>query len=329
MTSGKCLDQWSTHDVLTYCDEHTLFKMKCINRIFHENSSSLINKSVIMYQKIINQKQFQIIFDVMCSDVDVICMTFDKSINNTSINFGLLALNKTREILMCAKLQFDGFIQKSHTISINAKKFHKYLKTQQPNSSTYMSILHNNPNILQLIFQHNDDISTSACTLYDELSPNIEFPSIAFDMKITMDAMNFHNMCKEMIASKGDLLEIIFASNKLMFICRDTTYDSINRTYVNNEKYKLTYHNVEENSEIQIEFDHPESIEYLHQVYHLINIVKFTKYVTLSEKMEIYLNKRKYPIALKYMTTCGEIIIYMSPSESFNPKLYDRQDNGQ
>lgn len=315
MMSRKCLDQWSTHDVLTYCDEYTLFKLKCINHLFHENSSSLINKSVIMYQKITNQKQFQIIFDVLGNVLDCVNITLSESYKAHSINFCVLQVNDTKDCLINAKFEFDGFIQKSRNISIYARSFVEYMKSHYFDLPSHMGIFCNKQNMLRLTCQYENEKIFGSFPVHTCKRETINHPTSEFHMKITINTHKFHNMCNKMIKAFGTHLEISYVPNKLMFACNgeDTSFE---KTYI-----------IGENSDVQVEFTHQELVKNLRQVYHLKNINKFSKFATLCENMEIFLSTRTYPIALKYTTNCGEITTFVTPSETNVVRRYDSEDS--
>lgn len=315
MTSITCLCQWSIHDVLTYCDAHTLFKMKCINYAFRENSSVIINKSVIFYQKITDQKQFQNIFDILSKNLDCVNITLDKSHKAHSINFHISQVNDTKDILINANLEFDGFIQKSRKISINASSFIKHIKTHYFDVPTHMGIFWNKPNKLQLAFRHENKVNFGSFVLYKQIHDDIVLPASTFDMKITLNAYKFHDMCDKMSKTFGTLLKISYVPNKLMFTYNGK-YDSFEKTYV-----------IEGNSEVQVELTHPGLVKELHQVYHLKNINKFSRCAVLSKNIEIFLNKQQYPIGLKYHTGCGEIMIFITPAEMNDMQRYESDDS--
>jgi hypothetical protein len=316
MTSTICLCQWSIHDVLTYCDAHTLFKTKCVNHAFRENSSSIINKSVIFYQKITDYKQFQDIFDILSKNIELDCVdiTLDKSHKAHSINFHILQMNCTHEILINANLEFDGFIQKSHRISIDARLFVKHIKTHYFDVPTHMGIFWNKPYKLQLAFKHENIVNFGSFTLCKQIYDQIVMPTSVFDMKITLNAYKFHDMCNKMSKTFGTLLKISYVPNKLMFTYNGK-YDSFEKTYI------------EGNSEAQVKFTHPKSEKEFHQVYHLEKINKFSRFAALSETVEIFLNKQQYPIALKYQTGCGEIIVFITPAEMNDMQRYESDDS--
>ena len=144
----------------------------------------------------------------------------------------------------------------------------------------------------------------------------IPIPPIPFDSIITIDASEFHRICKEM-SQISELMEIICTRKSITFTCkgdcsaRSTTwYDSAEMI-----KDKGKDKDKEEEIYVKINFGKNSKADIVQGTFQLKYLVMFTKCASICPTIQIYM-KNGLPLCIKYtVATLGRILFCLSPYE--------------
>lgn len=232
----------------------------------------------------------------------------------------ILTVSPEKTVLICLKLHSNKFIEftcvpKSYEIGVNLANLNKMLKSTDKEDELEMYVDNDDQQSLVLSV-NNSEIERSTefkLKLMDIESSGISLPPVEPDVMVTINAAEFHKLCKDM-AQIGTLLEIQCTTNTLIFKCeggnssRETVYTA------NDDGIKIVYTNPNKQLIIQ-------------GVYELRHLNLFSKCASLSNDIQLLMKVKSYPLCITYtVATLGEFIACITPIESQHKNTYDDTD---
>lgn len=234
----------------------------------------------------------------------------------------ILAVSPDKTVLICLKLyasKFDSYVCKpeEYNINLSLPQLYKLIKTTDKADELEFSIDSDEKQILTIstVSASNNKVlrkSDSELKLMETIQANLTPPSIEPDVMITMEAQEFHKLCKNM-ASIGGVLEIKCTNSTLVFTCVGDISSN-----------KTTYTSGDDG--IKIAYMHPNKNLIFQGMYKLGHLNLFAKCTTLSNDIQIMMKLEKYPIFIKYtVATLGDFIAVISPMEQKAQTFDDNQ----
>jgi proliferating cell nuclear antigen len=232
----------------------------------------------------------------------------------------ILTVSPEKTVLICLKLHAHKFIEfvckpKIYEIGVNLVTLNRMLKSTDKEDELEMYVDNDDKQSLVLSV-NNSEIRRSTefkLKLMDIDPTNIQLPPVEPDVMITMDASEFHKLCKDM-AQIGQFLEIKCTNNTLIFTC-DGNNSSRETKYTANEEG------------VKIVFVNPNKQLIIQGVYELKHLNLFSKCASLSNDIQILMKVHKYPLCITYtVATLGDFIACISPIESQAKSTYEETE---
>jgi proliferating cell nuclear antigen len=224
----------------------------------------------------------------------------------------IMAMDTTKNVLIHLKLDAENFTKfkckrKKLVLGVNLAYFHKLIKTMDKDDNLTMYVDHDNLNYLRIKID-NPEVKKDTefeLKLLDLPDNKLVIPDTVFDAVITINATEFHRICREMnqIASH---VEIKCYNNKVVFGCKGE-YAKRTTTYKTGE-------NSVEGVNIKLASTGKNAAPIIIQgIYDLKNLVMFSKCGSLCNEIEIFM-KNDYPIVIKYtVATLGRLLLCLVP----------------
>ena len=225
-----------------------------------------------------------------------------KTMDNDSImNSGGLRILTTSlgsTVLIYLKLKYDKFMTfmcepKKFNIDINLQELNKLLKSTDKEDKLEMYV---DDDEIQYLVLHVENSEVKKKTdfrlkLMDIESTSVSLPPLEPDVMITINAQEFHKLCKDM-TQIGPLLEIQCTENTLIFKCagKNSTRET---SYTSNQ------------DGIKIAFLNPNKQLIIQGVYELRHLNLFSKCSSLAQEVQLLMKVDSYPICIKY--SVGEL----------------------
>lgn len=255
----------------------------------------------------------------------------DKKKQNTVDRSGMriMATDTTKTVLVNLKLDSKNFTtflckKKRHFIGVNLTYFYKLIKSMDKDDNLTLYVENDDKNYLRIKIDNPEEKkdSTFKLKLLDLNKDQISIPEIVFDAVITMNATEFHKICREM-SQIADYVEIKCQDKKIIFTCKGD-YAERTTTYRMGE-------NGQDGDAISIQHSvdpaskNKNAPVVVQGIYELRNLVLFSKCAQLCNDIEIFM-KSNYPLVIKYtVATLGRIFLCLTPITQQNPN-YSEED---
>lgn len=219
----------------------------------------------------------------------------------------IMTVSPENTVLICLKLYAHKFIEfvcrpKTHTIGVSLVTLNKMLKSTDNEDDLEMYV-DNDDNQSLVLSVSNSEIGRSSefkLKLMDIDQVSIKLPPVEPDVMITMDASEFHKLCKDM-AQIGQFLEIKCTNSTLIFTCEG-------RNATRETKYTAN------DAGVKIMFTNPNKQLIIQGVYELKHLNLFAKCASLSNDIQLLMKVQKYPLCITYtVATLGEFIACITP----------------
>lgn len=238
----------------------------------------------------------------------------------------IMAMDNTKNVLIHLKLDAENFTKfkcrkKKLVLGVNLTYFYKLIKTMDKDDNLTMYVDHDNLNYLKIKID-NPEVKKDTdfeLKLLDLPDDKLSIPETTFDVVVTMNAIEFHRICREMNQIANNV-EIKCYSNKIVFTCkgeyakRTTTYKTGEN---NNDGVNIKLANTSKGSAPII----------IQGIYDLKNLVMFNKCASLCNEIEIFM-KNDYPIVIKYtVATLGRLLLCLVPmNKKSNKDIVENED---
>ena len=232
----------------------------------------------------------------------------------------ILTVSPEKTVLICLKLHAHKFIEfvckpKTYEIGVNLVTLNRMLKSTDKEDELEMYVDNDDKQSLVLSV-NNSEIRRSTefkLKLMDIDPSDIKLPPVEPDVMVTMDAGEFHKLCKDM-AQIGQFLEIKCTNNTLIFTC-DGNNSSRETKYTANE------------DGVKIVFVNPNKQLIIQGVYELKHLNLFSKCASLSNDIQLLMKVHKYPLCITYtVATLGDFIACISPIEAQAKSTYEETE---
>lgn len=225
----------------------------------------------------------------------------------------LMAVDTSQTVMIHLKLDAGNFTKfvcrkKKITIGLNLGSFYKLIKSMGKNDILSLGVEHDDRNHLEIKIDNPEELKNSVfkLKLLDIDQPKIQIPEMTFDAVITMNAQEFHKLCRDM-HQIAPFVEIQCLTDKIIFICKGSFAQRVT-TYKTDDKKDQMLVSIQHSSKISK--DAPLIVQ---GIYELKNLVIFSKFSSLCNDIEIYM-KNNFPLIIKYtVATLGRIILCLSP----------------
>lgn len=254
----------------------------------------------------------------------------DKEKKDEEGGIKIVAMDPSQCLLINVKLdakEFERFWckKKSYDIGVSLIELNKFLKSLENEGILNIFV---NENDKQNIVLKVDNSKKKYETIYklklrDINRTKIPIPPIPFDSIITINAAEFHRICKEM-SQISELMEIICTRKSITFTCkgdcsaRSTTwYDSAEMIKDKGPKKdkKDDDDKKEEEIYVKINFGKNSKADIVQGTFQLKYLVMFTKFASICSSIQIFM-KNGLPLCIKYsIATLGRILFCLSPYE--------------
>ena len=268
---------------------------------------------IILEIKTIQTNAFKILIEALKEFLLDVNISFTKKECINGENTGamsIVALNNSSSILVHLKLDannFEHYVCKKDNINIgvNMTYLYKLIKTINNNDILTLFVDDNDINKLGIKIENAEKnfLSTYKLNLMDLDKINIGVPPTEFTSVISMNAQEFHRICKD-LNTIADTVEIKSLQRKLIF-----------------HKYNLIFTakgEIASNEIICGETSNGLNIlcndndEIIQGNYDIKNLILFTKCTNLCSNVEIYM-KNDYPLVIKYcVASLGYIHLCLS-----------------
>lgn len=224
----------------------------------------------------------------------------------------IMTVDPTKTLLIQMKLdskQFSIFRCKPATydICISLVQLHKLLKSLDKDDTLTISIDDDDEQhvVLKVDNQEKKCESTYNLKLMDLDKKSYKIPPIAFDAVITLDATEFHKICREM-NNIAEFVEIKVTPKSITYSCTGDSSDRSTTYYPGENGIKIKFGNTK--------------IEIVQGIFELKYLVLFTKCASLCNDIQIFM-KNSYPICIKYtVATLGKILLCLAPVDETHNK---------
>lgn len=247
----------------------------------------------------------------------------DETEENTS-SFGgmrILTVSPDKTVLIHLKLHAHNFTEfvckpKNYEIGVNLGLLNKMFKSTDHDDDLVMYVDNDDKQVLVLSVNNSDmkRSTESKIKLIENEPSNINLPPVEPDVMVSMNAAEFHKMCKDMIYI-GQYLEIQCTNNTLIFKCEGSEATRETKYTANENGVKILYNNPNKNLIIQ-------------GIYELKHLNLFSKCASLSSDIQLLMRVKKFPLCIKYtVATLGDFIVCISPGEPQTKDTYDETDS--
>ena len=229
----------------------------------------------------------------------------------------IMTVSPENTVLLCLKLHSQKFIEfvckpKTCNIGVNLVALNKLLKSADKEDQLEMYIDNDDSQSLVLAVSNSEIQRNSEFKLkLMDIDPVlIKLPPVEPDVMITMDATEFHKLCKDM-AQIGQFLEIKCTNSTLIFTCEGGNSSRETKYTANDNGVKIIFTNSNKNLIIQ-------------GVYELKHINLFAKCATLSSDVQLLMRVQKFPLCITYtVASLGELIACITPIEAQPKNTYE------
>ena len=168
--------------------------------------------------------------------------------------------------------------------------------------------------ILDVENQSKNSRTRNQLKMLDLNKKSYKIPETKFDVMITMDAVDFHKICKEM-STISEYVEIICKENSITFTCKGDC------------SQKSTTLGATDSNGIKIKFVNPKKKTIVQGIFELNNFVLFSKCSSLCPNIQIYM-KNNYPIFIKYtVAKMGHVLLGLIPITDANANINNNFDD--
>jgi proliferating cell nuclear antigen len=224
----------------------------------------------------------------------------------------IMTVDPSKTLLIQMKLdskQFSVFKCKpaNYDICISLVQLYKLLKSLDKDDTLAICIDDDDEQhvVLKVDNQEKKCETTYRLKLMDLDKKVYKIPPIAFDAVITLDATEFHKICREM-HNIAEFVEIKVTPNSITYSCKGDTSDRSTTYYPGENGIKIKFSN-NKNSIIQ-------------GIFELKYLVLFTKCANLCSDIQIFI-KNSYPLCIKYtVATLGKILLCLAPVDETHTK---------
>jgi proliferating cell nuclear antigen len=231
-------------------------------------------------------------------------LIFDKS------GIRMIAMDNTRTVLVHLRLHADKFEKFSynHTnpkfvIGINTDHLYRIVRTATNDDTITFYVDKNDSNTLGLLLEDGEkkQVTRYKLNLLDRDEPDISLPDTEFSTNITMPAMDFQKICRDMTLLGAKTVDIKNVGSSLTFSCKG---HFASRTTVMGDSDK------------EFSIEKKSSDDIVTGNFSLPHLVLFTKCTNLCNNLEIHM-KNDWFLMIRYVVAnLGEIKLCLMPCSS-------------
>lgn len=231
-------------------------------------------------------------------------LIFDKS------GIRMIAMDNTRTVLVHLRLHADKFEKFSynHTspkfvIGINTDHLYRIVRTATNDDTITFYVDKNDSNTLGLLLEDGEkkQVTRYKLNLLDRDEPDISLPDTEFSTNITMPAMDFQKICRDMTLLGAKTVDIKNVGSSLTFSCKG---HFASRTTVMGDSDK------------EFTIEKKTSDDIVTGNFSLPHLVLFTKCTNLCNNLEIHM-KNDWFLMIRYVVAnLGEIKLCLMPCSS-------------
>lgn len=246
-----------------------------------------------------------------------------KQKKDSSGGIKIVAINYTRTLLILVKLDAKEFAtfkvsKPIYDVGVNLVQLHKLIKSLDKDDILTISIDEEDTQMLILDVENEvkNSRTRNRLKMLDINKKSYNIPATKFDVTITMDAVDFHKICKEM-NQIAEYVEILCKENSITFTCKGDCSE------------KSTTLDATESNGIKIKFANPKKKMIVQGIYELKHFVMFSKFAALCPNIQIYM-KNNYPIFTKYtVAKLGHVLLGLIPitDTNINNNFSDEDDD--
>jgi proliferating cell nuclear antigen len=224
----------------------------------------------------------------------------------------IMTVDPSKTLLIQMKLnskQFSVFKCKpaSYDICISLVQLHRLLKSLDQDDTLAICIDDDDEQhvVLKVDNEEKKFESTYRLKLMDLDKKSYKIPPIAFDAVITLDATEFHKICREM-SNIAEFVEIKVTPNSLTYSCTGDTADRSTTYYPGDNGIKIKFGTTKD--------------QVIQAIFELKYLVLFTKCANLCNDIQIFM-KNRFPLVIKYtVATLGKIMLCLAPVNETHTK---------
>ena len=236
----------------------------------------------------------------------------DQKKKDSSGGIKIVAINYTRTLLILVKLDAREFTtfkvsKPIYDVGVNLLQLHKLIKSLDKDDILTISIDEEDTQMLVLDVENEvkNSRTRNRLKMLDINKKSYKIPATKFDVTITMDAVDFHKICKEM-NQIAEYVEILCKENSITFTCKGDCSE------------KSTTLDATESNGIKIKFANPKKKMIVQGIFELKHFVMFSKCATLCPNIQIYM-KNNYPIFTRYtVAKLGHVLLGLIPITDTN-----------
>jgi len=263
------------------------------------------------------------------SEVESDDETDKKTNNNDKSGMRIMAIDTTKTVLINLKLEANKFTKfvckkKKLFLGVNLTNLHKLIKSMDKDDTLTLYVDNDDKNCLKIKIDNPEEKkdSTYKLKLMDLDKNQIAVPDTTFDAVVTMNATEFHKICREM-NQIADYVEIKCLEKKIIFTCKGEFAERTTTYRMGNNDNDGDGINIQHSVDLSKNKNAPLVVQ---GVFELRNLVLFSKCSQLCNDIEIYM-KNEYPLVIKYtVATLGRILLCMSPVNQQNQNFSDNDE---
>ena len=227
----------------------------------------------------------------------------------------IMTVDPSKTLLIQVKLDSKKFSSvfkcrpPSYDICVSLVQLYKLLKSLEKDDILTISVDDDDEQhvVLKVDNQEKNCESTYRLKMMDLDKKTYKIPPIAVDAVITLDAVEFHKICREM-NNIAEFVEIKVTPNSLTYSCKGDTAERSTTYYLGENGIKIKFTN-NKNTIIQ-------------GIFELKYLVLFTKCANLCSNMNIQIfMKNSYPLCIRYtVATLGKILLCLAPVDETHIK---------
>jgi proliferating cell nuclear antigen PCNA len=238
----------------------------------------------------------------------------------------IMATDMSNTILIYLKLDAENFKEfdckkKRIIVGVNFSHLNKIFKTVEKDDNLSIYINKNEENLLGVKLENFEKkkIDKFEMKLMDLNNTTLTLPTKEFDSAITMDANEFHKICREMNGI-ADYINIECINKKVIFSCIGDELGR-KRTLIEDTKSNIRIdHTVNKDSKN----NEPKIVK---GNYELKNLILFSKCQSLCNTINIYM-KNNYPLFIKYsVATLGTLHICVANNKPPDDEASDNEES--
>jgi proliferating cell nuclear antigen len=216
----------------------------------------------------------------------------------------IMAMDSSHTVLVHLKLNAENFeyyyCKDKRILGINMINLFKLIKTMGNNDALTLYLEEGNESKLGIKIENSEKntLTKYMLNLMDLHEDNIQIPPAVFDSVITMPAVDFQKICRDM-HNLAENIEIKSLENQLIFSCCGQFASQ--ETSIGETNSGLSF----------VQNQNPDEI--VQGIFALKHLVLFSKCTNLCNNIELYL-KNDYPLILKYqVASLGNIKLCLAP----------------